>query len=79
MSASSRAWRSFSQSSGFSISISPGSFERVVLALRISLPVVGHQDPPQVGMAGELIPNMSNTSRSSQFAAGHTGVTEAIG
>src|SRR6476659_7629978 len=28
-------------------------FERVVLSLRIPLPLVGHQNPPQVGMPGE--------------------------
>src|SRR5262249_12800432 len=30
------------------------AFERMVLALRISLPVFRHQDPPAIGMAGEI-------------------------
>src|SRR3954468_4470398 len=31
-----------------------GSLERVVLALRIALPVFGHQDPSAIGVAGEI-------------------------
>src|SRR3954465_11860514 len=31
-----------------------GSFERIVLPLRMALPVVGHQDPPAIRMAGEV-------------------------
>jgi hypothetical protein len=35
--------------------------------------VIG-QDAAQVGMAGERMPNMSNTSRSNQLAQGKTPV-----
>src|SRR6476659_10471710 len=34
----------------------PRSFERVVLALRVPLPLVGHQDAAQVGVPGEPAP-----------------------
>src|SRR6188474_54602 len=32
----------------------PRTFERIVLALRMSLPVFRHQDPPPVGMSREV-------------------------
>src|SRR5712691_6796412 len=31
-----------------------GAFERIVLPLRKSLPVVGHQNPPTIGMSREI-------------------------
>ena len=56
------------------------ALERVVLSLRVALPVLGHQDPPQVRDARRTAtPNMSKTSRSSQFAAGQTPVTDGTG
>src|SRR5213080_4385687 len=33
-----------------------GTFERIVLALGESLPVLGHEDAPAIGMAGEVHP-----------------------
>src|SRR5438270_3108702 len=31
-----------------------GSFERIVLALRVALPVLGHEDPAPIRVAGEI-------------------------
>ena len=52
--ASSGRLRTRSQSCGFSISSSPGPSSGVVLALRIALPLLRHQDPPQVGMIHDI-------------------------
>src|SRR4051812_4274596 len=48
---------------------------REVAALRVSLVVLGHEDPAQVGMAVEAPPNMSKTSRSWKSAPGKRSTT----
>ena len=46
----------------------------VLLAQRMALPGRRHQDAPQMRMAVEAMPNMSQTSRSYQLAAGQRSV-----
>ncbi len=58
--------------------LNPRPRDRIILAQRVSFPIVRHHDAAQVGMPENWMPNRSNTSRSYQLAPRHTPVTDSI-